>query len=213
VISLASPTAAVVDPIALASTVISLGKSCSSLVLNLLFFRRPDLYISRKPSLRWMCSMLTCYSHNKSDCPEPPNASGGGGGGGRECHNCKQVGHISRECPEPKVMRCRNCDEEGHQSRECDKPKDWSRVKCRNCEQFGHGAGRCPNPAVAPADGGWGDMGCGNGDSGAAAGAWGDGGGDSGAAAPSNGDWADETTAAAKGDNWGDATTATSTGW
>jgi cellular nucleic acid-binding protein len=45
---------------------------------------------------------------------------------------------MSRDCPEPKVMRCRNCDEEGHSGRECPQPKDWSRVQCNNCKQFGH---------------------------------------------------------------------------
>jgi cellular nucleic acid-binding protein len=65
-------------------------------------------------------------------------AGGAGGGAGRACHNCKQEGHMSRDCPEPKVMRCRNCDEEGHSGRECPQPKDWSRVQCNNCKQFGH---------------------------------------------------------------------------
>jgi cellular nucleic acid-binding protein len=144
--------------------------------------------------------MLTNCSHNKSDCPEPLNNSGGGGAG-RECHNCKKTGHISRDCPDPKVFRCRNCDDEGHHSKECPKPKDWSRVKCRNCEEFGHGAGRCPNPPVETAGGDWGNA---DGDSGAAIGGW-------GSTAKPSGDWADESTAAANGDTWAEG--AASTSW
>jgi cellular nucleic acid-binding protein len=152
--------------------------------------------------------MLTKLSHNKSDCTEPANSSGGGGAG-RQCHNCKKEGHISRECPEPRVFRCRNCDEEGHQSRECPKPTDWSRVKCKNCDNLGHGARRCPEPVREEATGGdWGNAG---GDSGAAGG-WATGGADASAPAASTGDWADESTAAANGgDSWGGA--AATTGW
>lgn len=35
---------------------------------------------------------------------------------------------MSKDCPEPRVIRCRNCEEEGHLSRECPKPKDWSKA-------------------------------------------------------------------------------------
>lgn len=43
------------------------------------------------------------------------------------CHNCKQVGHVSKNCPEekpessdgPRVI-CSNCNEAGHRVRDCE---------------------------------------------------------------------------------------------
>lgn len=146
--------------------------------------------------------ILTSTRHNKVDCPEAPRRNGGGGG--RACHNCKEEGHISRECPHDRIMRCNNCDAEGHIGRECNKPRDWSRVKCRNCQEFGHGAARCDKPVNENTTGGWGN----NDDSGVATGVatggW--------AEAPSQestSNWADDATAAAEGNSWPNASATT----
>jgi cellular nucleic acid-binding protein len=141
--------------------------------------------------------VLINYSHNKADCTEPPKT--GGGGGGRECHNCKEAGHISRDCTQPKIFRCRNCDSVEHKAIDCPEPKDWSRVKCNNCKGFGHTVKRCKEPIVQTDGGEWGNDG---GNSGDAAGGW-TAGTDAPAAAGGGADWADEATAAAEGEGEG----------
>jgi cellular nucleic acid-binding protein len=151
--------------------------------------------------------VLTISSHNKAECPEPLKA--GGGGGGRECHNCKQLGHISRECPEPKVFRCRNCDSVEHKAIDCIEPKDWSRVQCNNCKEYGHTVKRCKAPMVEVDGGEWGNNGRKSGDT---AGGWAAG-TDAPDVAPAGGNWADEATAVAEGGvhTWGGD--AASSGW
>jgi hypothetical protein len=162
---------------------------------------RPASTVVGRGKLSFICinlTMLTEFSHRKSECTEPlkPRA---GGGGGRTCFNCLQPGHNVSECIEPRVERCRNCDAEGHHSRDCDKPKDWSRIKCTNCSKYGHGAKRCPEPAGgadSAATGSWGAPGDSSAAAAAAGGTWDD---DVVAGAQeSTGDWADQATAAAQ---------------
>lgn len=45
------------------------------------------------------------------------------------CHNCKEVGHVAKNCPEEKNenadgprVTCRNCNETGHRVRDCELP-------------------------------------------------------------------------------------------
>jgi hypothetical protein len=46
------------------------------------------------------------------------------------------------ERPAPRYRRiatCWNCNQLGHMKRDCLEPKDWSRIECNNCGETGHG--------------------------------------------------------------------------
>ncbi|KAK8432509.1 putative zinc knuckle transcription factor [Phyllosticta citricarpa] len=87
------------------------------------------------------CHNCKQMGHYSRDCPEEKQFTG-------ECYNCGEVGHNKADCPNPKVFRgtCRHCNEEGHPASQCPtKPP----VLCRNCQQEGHNAADCENPRAA----------------------------------------------------------------
>jgi len=97
---------------------------------------------------------------------------GRSGGGGDDCFNCGEVGHLSRDCPEPRKAKgggksgsasrsggggddCFNCGEVGHMSRDCPEPRKGKGGggrsggggdDCFNCGEVGHMSRDCPEP-------------------------------------------------------------------
>ncbi|XP_052264569.1 zinc finger CCHC domain-containing protein 7-like [Dreissena polymorpha] len=82
---------------------------------------------------------------------------------GLRCYNCNQVGHLSKNCPQPKKMPvcslcsdsehtsrtcpnifCYNCEEPGHDLRGCKAPRRLNMV-CFRCNMNGHDQKKCPD--------------------------------------------------------------------
>jgi len=59
------------------------------------------------------------------------------------CRNCREVGHMSRNCPKPQRIVCTKCGEEGHKSFCC--PNDI----CFNCSKPGHKSKDCRERRVS----------------------------------------------------------------
>ena len=57
----------------------------------------------------------------------------------RRCHECKEVGHLARECPNKNKMS------KGSDRRD---PKEKRPLICFNCHQRGHKATECPSNAL-----------------------------------------------------------------
>ena len=53
------------------------------------------------------------------------------------CRNCKQIGHVAKDCTEPKV--CEECSESGHERRDCPvtKERKLAERECYRCRRKG----------------------------------------------------------------------------
>lgn len=62
------------------------------------------------------------------------------------CSNCSEEGHRLRDCPQPRVDRfaCKNCGQSGHKAAECDQPPNLDNIECRKCNERGHFSRDCP---------------------------------------------------------------------
>lgn len=71
----------------------------------------------------------------------------------RLCYNCRQPGHESSACPQPRTVaakQCYSCGGVGHIQAECPSLRvQGSNQKCYNCGRFGHIARVCPGGGAA----------------------------------------------------------------
>ncbi|KAF5321603.1 hypothetical protein D9619_000280 [Psilocybe cf. subviscida] len=73
----------------------------------------------------------------------------------RLCYNCRQPGHESSACPNPRTVaakQCYSCGGVGHIQAECPtlRIQQGGNQKCYNCGRFGHFARNCQNAAGGP---------------------------------------------------------------
>lgn len=54
-----------------------------------------------------------------------------------KCYNCGEIGHVSKFCPNEKVVICSKCNKKGHMFYACPE------VKCFRCNKIGHKANDC----------------------------------------------------------------------
>ena len=100
-------------------------------------------------STSWGGGSTTETSWNKPSTKQAWNSSSSSSvrPRGKECFNCGEEGHSSKDCPKPKKARtCFNCGEEGHTSRDCTKPKKQrgGNGTCFKCGESGHMSKECP---------------------------------------------------------------------
>ncbi|XP_041363955.1 zinc finger CCHC domain-containing protein 7-like isoform X2 [Gigantopelta aegis] len=80
-----------------------------------------------------------------------------------KCHNCNEVGHLSKHCPTPKMVACilcglgghyfrhcpnalcYNCDAPGHDARDCSQRRRQWHNQCTRCGMQGHHSLTCPD--------------------------------------------------------------------
>ena len=69
------------------------------------------------------------------------------------CNNCSELGHMTRSCPQEKMIndraevKCALCDQVGHRVRDCteERKKPGGPKECRVCSSTEHIANDCPN--------------------------------------------------------------------
>lgn len=54
-----------------------------------------------------------------------------------KCHNCNEIGHISKFCPNERIIICNKCNKEGHLQWQC------PNIKCFKCNKIGHKIDAC----------------------------------------------------------------------
>ncbi|KAI6784371.1 uncharacterized protein J7T54_006416 [Emericellopsis cladophorae] len=99
----------------------------------------------RVPSHKRQCFNCNEWGHGSRDCPEPKTERS------REiitCPNCNEDGHRLLYCKQPRVDKnaCRNCGDSGHRASECTEPPNMDNVECRKCGEMGHYSKACEKP-------------------------------------------------------------------
>jgi hypothetical protein len=127
-----------------ASTVVGGGRPwvAASSVTNSSMPVRPSLPESLGSQIR----MFRTTPLQMSEREPPPTSDAG-----MVCFNCGEKGHISRQCPNPRVemedrVRCYNCGRVGHMSFDCPEPR--KNKACYNCGSEEHIARDCPNALI-----------------------------------------------------------------
>ena len=83
------------------------------------------------------CHRCKQFGHMKQDCPNPVALRN------TQCYRCGEYGHVKQDCENPKVLQCSRCSAFGHRKSDCP-AIGQSTIKCNKCHQVGHYLRDCP---------------------------------------------------------------------